>query len=220
MKTWTTLFPVACVSFLTCSALATSLNLNPSSTAPVLGASSISVSYTAETDSFQAQGYVTDYDHGTVPLVAWGTLLLNATITDDGVLSYGTVTIAGDMGSGMETLLSGELITGASGSAYGSLAPLGGSIFEFQFVITGGNLTVVQDFGGLGTGNCGIILDAWFENGGVPFPGTWTANFQNDGTSGTAETFKVVPEPQTIALWLACLGGWGAVTKLQKRTQP
>jgi hypothetical protein len=210
------LFGIAVCALICVRAAANPLNLVPPTDAPDFGVSSVSVTYTASTDSFQAQGYVTGYANGSVSLVTWGSFLMSAMISDAGVLGIGSLTIEGDIGNGVETLLAGDLQTGSSGTAFGSLEPLGGSLFEFQFVVSGGNSSVMQDFGGLNIGRGGIIFDAWFENGGVPFLGSWTSDFHNDGVSGTAEAFKSVPEPGSILLLLA---GIAAIATHRKTTK-
>ena len=194
---------------------ATPLALAPSANAPDFGSGFLNVTYVSTNDTFQATGYTTDYSNGTLPLTGLGSYTLTATITDAGVLTAGTLTIQGDVGFGTQTLLTGSLNTGASGTAFGFVDPPGGSVFEFLFTPTGGNPTVVQDFGGTNAANCGIILDAWFVNGGAPFNGVWTNDFNNDGYSGLADTFAAIPEPSSMLLVL--LGGVCCVASLRRR---
>jgi hypothetical protein len=176
--------------------LAAPLGLTPPDNTPDFGANFLNVTYVASNDTFQATGYTTDYSNGTVPLVGIGPCTLTATITDAGLLTAGTLTIGGDVGQGAQTLLTGTL------NVLGFMDPPGGSVFEFLFTVTGGNPTIVQDFGGTSAANCGIILDAWFVNGGTPFSGSWTNDFNNDGFSGLSDTFAAVPEPASILLVL------------------
>jgi hypothetical protein len=185
------------------------LGLAPSANAPDFGADFLNVTYVASNDTFQATGFITDYANGTVPLVGLGAYTLSATITDDGLLTAGTLLVEGDVGQRTETLLTGTL------NAFGFVDPPGGSVFEFLFTITGGNPTVVQDFGGTNAANCGIILDAWFVNGGTAFSGSWSNDFNNDGFSGLSDTFAAVPEPSSILLVL--LGGVCCAAWLRRR---
>ena len=128
------------------------------------------------------------------------------------MLSAGTLTIDGDIGAGVTTLLTGNL------NAVGS-DDNGGDIFEFRFTVTGGDPVVVNDFGGVGASNGGVILTAFFGDGDVPFTGSWTSDFNNSGTgSGVADsTLVAVPEPSTCGLLLAGLAGLLAVGQHKKR---
>ncbi len=65
---------------------------------------------------------------------------------------------------------------------------------------------------GLGsTNNHGVIVNAHFENGGIPFNGTWTSFFSNDGHSGVSDTFASAPEPSAAPLLLTPAGAWLAI---------
>ena len=178
--------------------------LNFTSGPPVFMASSLSVNYTPGSNIFSVVGLTTDYVGGSAPLVYWGSYSLTAFINESGFLNFGYLTISGDIGNGMETLLSGTLKTGLGGTAFGFQDPPGGDIFEFLFTVTGGDPVIVTDFGGLGSGNHGVILNAFFENGGTPFNGSWTGFFRNDGHSGVSDTFAQVPEPAVLSLLLIC----------------
>lgn len=187
------------------------LSLSPSDGAADFGAGFLDVTYDASDDTFEATGYTTDYTNGSVPFVGLGSYSLTAIITDEGLLTGGTLTIEGDVGQGTETLLTGTLNTGVSGTAFGCMDPPGGSVFQFLFTVTGGRPSIVQDFGGTNAANCGIVLDAEFENGGTPFNGSWTNSFHNDGSSGLSDTFAAVPEPSSMLLSLVA-GALCAVT--------
>lgn len=171
-------------------------------------ASFTSVSYTTNDGLFQAIGYTTSYENGSVTVVDSGTNSLTATITSAGILTSGALTIQGDIGSGVETLLTGTLSTGPSGpgGAFG-YNDAGydngvGNIFEFLFTVTNGVPAIVSDFGGLGATG-GVILNAYFENGGTAFDGTWMNDFSNDGVSGVSDTFLLtIPEPSSLLLVL------------------
>jgi hypothetical protein len=144
---------------------------------------------------------------------------LQAFINQSGFLCFGSLTINGDLGTGPETLLTGTLKTGAGGTAFGFEGPPGGNIFEFLFTVTGGDPKVVSDFGGLGSGNHGVIVNAAFEHGGFPFNGTWNSFFANDGVSGVADTFVQVPEPRVTILFLVGAGAWLVIHRRLKPAQ-
>ncbi len=190
---------------------ATLLNLIPPALSPDFMAGVMTVSYTPNyyapgSGLFQASGSTVDYVNGSVPLLGGGAYTLSATITSAGMLTSGGLTIQGDVGFGVETLLTGSLNTGSSGTAFG-FNNAGGNLFEFLFTLTGGKPSIVADFGGLGTPNGGVIIDAWFGGGDVPFNGTWTSAFHNNGTGNAlADNFATVPEPTS-----GCLLGVGIV---------
>jgi len=205
------IFSVICVfaSLAASSAKASMLNLTPST--PDFMTSFLSVSYNAASNLFQANGFTSDYQGGSASLLNLGSYSLTATITPAGILTGGALTIRGDIGTGQETLLSGIFKTGASGTAFGfqdPSAPATRNLFEFLFTVTGGDSKIVQDFGGLGAANRGLIINAFFQNGGTPFNGTWAGNFSNDGISGVSDNFIQVPEPSTAALLLLAGGAW------------
>jgi len=174
-------------------------------------ASSLAVNYVPGSNRFAASGPTTGYLGGSVSLIGSGSYNLNAFINSSGVLTFGFLTVSGDIGAGSETLLAGNLRTGPSGTAFGFQNPPGGNIFEFLFTVTGGDPIIVSDFGGLGSTNHGVIVNAHFENGGIPFNGTWTGFFNNDGHSGVSDTFASVPEPNAALLLLTSAGAWLAV---------
>jgi hypothetical protein len=209
MKTKTYLFiPFVVASLFLSNAhlRAAALNLTPGT--PDFVASSLAVTYVPGSNVFSVVGLTIDYQGGSAPLVYWGNYSLTASINQSGFLNFGSLTISGDIGSGMETLLSGNLKTGQGGTALGFQDPPGGDIFEFLFTVTGGDPVVVSDFGGLGSGNHGVVVNAVFENGGFPFNGTWTSFCRNDGHSGVSDTFAQVPEPGALALLFAWTGVW------------
>ncbi len=194
------------------TAKASPLNLVPLSNVPDFKGSFIGLSYDSTNENFQALGYTTDYTNGSVSLQDAGAYTLTATISHSGVLSAGTLTINGDIGAGVTTLLTGNLNAVGSGDN-------GGDIFEFSFTVTGGDPVVVNDFGGIGANSGGVILIAWFGDGDVPFTGSWASNFNNSGTgSGAADsTLVAVPEPSTCGLLLAGLAVLLAVARHKKR---
>jgi hypothetical protein len=192
---------------------ATPLNLTPS--LPDFITSSLNVNYVPGSNRFAASGPLTGYQGGSVSLIGSGSYNLNAFINSSGVLTFGFLTLSGDIGSGPETLLTGNLKTGASGTAFG-FQDLGGNIFEFLFTVTGGDPTIVSDFGGLNSPNHGVRVNG----GNVAFNGTWTGFFANSGASGFADTFAVVPEPKAAFLLLACAGGWLGIRCSQSKYHP
>jgi hypothetical protein len=162
------------------------LYLSPPANSPDLFGSFQSVSYSAGSGLFEALGYTTDYANGSATLVDIGDYRLIATITSAGVMTSGSLNIEGDIGSGLTTLLTGAL------TGFG-FSDSGGNIFEFLFTVTGGDPLVVGDFGGVGATSGGVILDAWFGNGGNPFTGSWELSFWNDGWSGVSDAFSMAP---------------------------
>ena len=180
----------------------------------------MNVSYNPVGGLFLASGYTTDYQNGSVSLVDVGNYTLSATIDSSGVLQPGgTLTIQGDIGSGVTTLLTGSLNPGPSGTSFG-FNNAGGNIFEFLFTVTGVDPNIVADFGGIGTPNCGVILDANFIAGGgdVPFNGTWTSAFHNNGTgNAVADNFAAVPEPTTGCLLGVGLVAWAITLRRSDR---
>ena len=197
-------------------AKASLLNLDPST--PDFMTSFLSVSYNAGNSNFLASGLTTDYQGGSAALVNAGNYSLSATINHSGVLTGGSLLIKGDIGSGDETLLTGTLKTGPGGTAFGFQDPSDApprNLFEFLFTVTGGDPVIVNDFGGPGIANRGVIVTAEFQNGGTPFTGVWTSSFNNNG-SGFSDNFAPVPEPASASLLL--LGG--ALLLAKRRFHP
>src|SRR5262245_22527960 len=111
---------------------ATPLNLMPGS--PDFTASSLAINYGSDTSMvFSAVGTTTGYQGGSVPLIGTWSYSLFAGINHSGLLTFGFLNINGDIGTGPETLLSGTLTTGPSGTAFGFQDTPGGNIFEFLF---------------------------------------------------------------------------------------
>jgi len=191
--------------------LATPLGLEATPHFPDLGAFNLDVSYIANggANNFQAQGITGAYSIDSIgdrnPLFVgdWSDLSfdLTATITSAGHLSGGTLTILGSMdgtGDTVETLLTGALIAGNDGDAttFGSLFQAspnqGGDTIEFLFTVTGGDPSVMSDFGATG----GITISPQF---GVDTPTDWTASFSNSSQAGNADVIPyTVPEPSSI----------------------
>ena len=172
---------------------------------PDLTGSSVGVSYTYNADAgkgaFVASGYTADYNG--VGVIGSGSdpYTLSATISSGGVLAGGgTLNIYGNVGPGDNLLLSGNLTPGAAGTAFG-YGDGGNELFQFLFTVSGGSLESV--FGGSGAAG-GIILNAEFDRsaGDHPFTGSWTSNFDSNGSdSGIINAFALpVPEPSSILL--------------------
>jgi hypothetical protein len=190
-------------------------------------AANVNVSYVYDTSTFQAVGLTDFYGYDNTDLSVFNpnsTFTLTAIISHTGVLESGTLNITGDLGNGLETLLTGNLVPGASGYWFGFADPPiteigGGNIFDFSFWITGGDQTIiVDDYGSQSVG--GVNLDANFEgqNNDIPFSGTWTNDFNNNGGSengaGGALIF-LIPEPSSILL--ALTGGVLLVAAYRRR---
>lgn len=224
MKTMRFLILIALASMLANAPLQAALLDLTNPGGPDLLAGYLDVSFNATSGTFLASGYTVDYQNGSVSLSDAGDYTLTANITPAGVLSGGSLTIQGDLGSGTETLLTGTLTTGPGGTAFGFQDPSEGSprnIFEFLFTVTGGDAAVVQDFGGGGGGGA-VILDAAFQDGGTPFSGYWTTSFHNvgNGSSAVSDNFAV-PEPSTASLLLMVGGAlWVAARCACLRTVP
>jgi hypothetical protein len=168
------------------------------------------VTYDSSTSDFEALGYLADYTGGSVTLSYGDVFNLAATINGSGALTAGTLSIFGDVGSGYEALLTGDLATGSSGTAWGYNN--GGNVnwFSFLFTVTGGNADVVSDFGGAGAAG-GINLYAQFSStpGSTPFSGTWGGDFNNnalDAYNGNAYA-DVFPVPEPSSSMLLLVGG-------------
>ena len=148
----------------------------------------ISVSYNATTHSFSASGLAEFMDlDGIKPAddrtIQDGDFNIAAVINSAGQATSGTFTVLGtipEMSANSGVLLTGSLFE------FGS----GGSLMDFVFTITGGDLASL--FGS----KVGVNLAS---NGG--FAGSFAGNFQNTG-SGVSDMFSV-PEPVTLSLLLA-----------------
>ena len=198
------------------------ISLNLVSGPPDFFASPVTnVTYNSANGHFLATGYASDYQGGSVTLVDVGAYTLEAWFTSAGVLTNGTLTIGGDVGSGQETLLAGTLNTGPNGTAFGSTNIISGSatnsIFEFLFSVSGGNSSVVSDFGGLAAANRGVILSVYYDGPpDTPFGGTWASSFRSHNPDSVADNFVQVPEPSSFFLVLVA-GGLCAILRVRHK---
>lgn len=188
-------------------ATAASLNLVP--VPPDIYSVLVGVNYNAATDTLTASGTAVSLDFdGVAPpdrLITGGTLAINATVNDAGVLSGGTIAIGGTIPAlGYN---SGSLLTGSLSQIGFPTTGVGGNFdpLEFLFSATGGDLAPLYDAGP----SNGIILS--FSG----YPGSWASNFTNirNGAPhpGVADVFAPLPG----AVWLlgsglAVMLGFGA----------
>lgn len=156
---------------------------------------------------------------------------LTANINSSGDLTSGIFDLYGNIGSGNELLLSGNLVTGNSGTAWGY--DDGGNnpdLFSFEFQITGGASVVVSDFGGMGAID-GVSLTANFSGNSPndnPFGGTWSSSgFNNliDNGAGTGQGYDdiyEVPEPSSLTLVsaVACLLALAPIYRRKPKARP
>jgi hypothetical protein len=191
------------------------------------GAGNINVNYNSATGSFQAVGFTDFFGYDSTDVSVYNpnsAFTLTATVSQTGVLEAGTLTITGDLGNGLETLLTGNLVSSPGGIWFGFVDPPitdkgGGNIFDFAFVITGGDPTILGNYYGLQSVG-GVDLDANFGSYGddIPFTGYWTSDFNNNGGTdngaGLATVF-LIPEPSSILL--ALTGGVLIVAAYRRR---
>jgi hypothetical protein len=167
------------------------------------GSSFVYVDYTYDADpgsgAFVVNGYTTDYSGDEVIRPGTDSYILSATISSGGVLAGGgTLNIYGNVGSGDNLLLSGNLTPGAAGTAFG-YGDGDNQLFQFLFTVSGGSLE--SAFGGSGAAG-GIIFNAKFDGGDTLFTGSWTSEFDSGSSEqGIINAFALpVPEPSSILL--------------------
>jgi hypothetical protein len=190
----------------------------------------LTVSYTAASGLFQATGdyyasdssenYANDYTDpsGNIDAVSGSSFPadfnLTAYITSAGVLTNGTLTIAGDITAAdgpYTTLLTGTLTTGLEGTAFGATNDIEtASTFNFLFTVTGG--TLANDYHGVGAPD-GFI--AVYPDGGSTFSGSWASDFADTPGNGYGAV-DVVPEPSSFLLLMFAGALCAAATILRR----
>lgn len=191
-----------CLAAVSICAQADAALIGLTQSAPDITSDFVSVSYSASTDTFTADGFAGYIDLNNLPppedlYIDNGVFHISAIVDSDGVMQSGTISILGGVvGSpGSGTLLTGTL-------ADFGFQDAGGNLFDFVFQVTGGDLASM--FGP----QIGVNLNA--VNSG--FAGTFKTSFANSGESGYSDTFAV-PEPATLALLLAA----GAMAMRRRR---
>jgi hypothetical protein len=197
--------------------------LGLTSKAPDVTSDFVKVVYTASTDTFTATGSTATFDvNGIAPqdynINTGGSpseqFAINMTVNpSNGVPVSGTINLTGKINTPpvdntapplSET--SGTLLTGNI-TNFG-FPTNGGTVFEFLFTVTGGDLA--SFYGGVGATAGSIVNEQSGEAGDIAFTGSFTSNFQNTSNqfsvNGVSDTF-VVPEPMSLgAMILALLG--------------
>jgi hypothetical protein len=184
---------------------------------PNLFSQTLAVQYTASNGLFTASGNTSDYFDINPPgvtndnlvlndysLVNPGTFSLSATVTTNGTLVSGTVSIGSAAGVfdpaydptpiiGPGTLLQGTLTAfGFEGASVTNQ-----SKFDFEFNVTGGLLASVYG------SKAGTILYTDDNS----FGGSFTTSFVNGVGGGEADTLMMVPEPEPqLLVILSVLG--------------
>jgi len=185
----------------------------------------LDVTYNSAGGAFHVQGSLQDFidslGNDTGDLGFYGSYSISATINGAGVVAPGgTVTIS-DYAS--VTLLTGNLVSGSSGVAWGYDNNSSVDQFAFLFTVTGG--TEAADFGGLG-GLGGVNLFADFGgNAGhdTPFTGTWGGSFNNlhNSGAGTGNGYAdIVPVPELSSILLTLVGGVLCVAARRRLNPP
>jgi hypothetical protein len=161
--------------------------------APDIASAFIDLTYDATADALVAQGFALSYDSGIGPAqtILNGSFLITATIDATGAASGGALTIGGDVSGFGPALLTATLID------FGYVDG-GGSLLEFLFEVTGGDLA--PSFSLAGGGLIGVIMGT-----GTAYSGDWSADYDNliDGQSGTGSAVSdtaPIPAPGTVAL--------------------
>ncbi len=154
---------------------------------PDVASEFLDIAYDADTDTLTADGFALTYDDNDIGgddlSIAGGTFSLTAIIDASGNFVSGSVSVGGTIAS--EGFTSGDLISGTL-TDFG-FPDAGGNPLEFIFTPTSGDLLSLYN-GREG----GIIL------GATLFPGSWAADWANNGT-GVADTAPI-PVPAGLLL--------------------
>lgn len=160
----------------------------------------VTVNYNASTDVLTATGMAFTLDAGSGPVnINAGSLSLNATINDSGILTLGSFTIGGKIPS--MGFNSGTLIT-ATPTAFGfEPGPPASETLEFFLTVTGGDAAAL--YGGVGSKLTGLFL----HDSGYPGPGGsggangFSANFGSGQAAATSDFVAMIPLPASV--WMA-----------------
>ncbi len=184
--------------------------------APDIESSFVGVSYNSGTGNFLASGYplTIDLDGVAPPDYPIGDSQSFQIQFTGGNVATATLDILGSIGSPLN-VSDGLLLHGTFNSLLvdytGASNPV---IFNFKFNVNNLNSAIGGALAALFGPTVGVTLNAGTLTA-IPF----TASFQNDGISGVADTFAVVPEPGSAVV--ALLGGLALVcrNRLSRRSR-
>lgn len=194
------------------SASATPLNLalKPE---PDIFSAFLDVAYTSASGAFVANGYAVNLTSGgaTIP-ISGGSFFLEATIDAAGILSGGSLTIAGTLAGYASPLITGDI------ALFGFDDTPGNEPDPFEFLIdtTGGDLAGLfgPTFGVILTLNSPLLTDP--AGGTNPAGGTVFGNdFASTSYAGVAD---IAPIPEPSSSVLALVGGFVVMQQLRRRT--
>jgi len=183
------------VGVVACSTTSLASPLNLMQSTPDITSGFITVSYNATSDVLTVTGTALSIDfNGTPPPdnnITSGTFTLTATINSSGMLTSGSLSIAGTI----PALGAASPLLTANLTAFGFSDSPVTQIFEFTGTTTGGSQAA-----GMGS-QVGTIL-----NLGGGFSGSFASNFANGGF-GSADTFRIPTPGASLLLGAASLIG-------------